>query len=516
MKSIRSDLSRLKLVLFCALAFGLAAHAYMFFTFAPSHDGMMYLLATDDEVTLQISNGRFMQPVYWLLRGRIPVPWLVGLLSLLYIAASSYMIVSVLGIERRLSLVLLCGLLATDVTVTATNATYIYTVDTYMLALLLASAGAWLWERLPRWGVLAAVPLFACSMGLYQAYIDVAIGLALLLMMRRIMDGEPFSGLWKRALRYGLSLLAGAALYYALVKLILALTGVAMSNNYNSLNNLLENNVASMLRLVPDAYSDLSDQLLSSSRSFNTTAIILCRSLIGLLGLALWVRCVRVRRIRGLALLSLLLCAALLPLGLNFVYVLSAGETHGLMTYSFVLVYALVLLPLELTGPSGRMVSGGRRLMACLCAYAVLFNVVSANSCYYKKQLIYESASQYVYSVVEAMERDPAYEPGVTPVAIVGTFSLSYAAWDSDGLFQQYHDITGMSRNSSITYIDTFPAYCQFVLGHRANVIMDDAQRLEIQYRRSTMLMPVFPQEGFCQMQDGVMVVKIENVIYPS
>ncbi len=510
MKSIRSDLSRLKLVFLCTLLFSLAAHAYMFFTFAPGHDGLESLIETAEETTWQISLGRFMQPVYWLVRGRMPVPWLVGLLSLLFLAASSYLIVSVLGIERRLSLVLLCGVLSVNLTVTASNATYMPWTDVFMLALLLACLGAWLWERLPHGGALAAVPLFACSMGLYQAYIDVAIGLALLLLIRRIMDGEPFSSLWKRALRYGLSLLAGAVLYYALVKLILTLTGVAMSEGYNGLTNLLKSDLVSLLRLVPDAYSDLSDQLFSLQLSYNTPAVVLCRSLIGLLGLALWVRCVRIRRIRGLALLSLLLCAALLPLGLNFVYVLSAGETHGLMTYSFVLVYALVLLPFEDWTPPRRSVCFCRKAVTLLCAYIIFFNVVFANGAYFMRQLLYESSSQYAFSIVEAMERDPAYEPGVTPVAFIGRIERSYLSREMDECFDVYQDMVGIYYDTSVTSYYKFASYCELLLGHPINLVLQEATLTEIQYRRATLLMPVFPKEGFCQMQDGVMVVKLQ------
>ena len=358
MKSIRSDLPRLKLVLLCTLLFSLAAHAYIYFSFAPGHDSMMFMIATDDEVTLQISNGRFLQPVYWLIRSRLPAPWLVGMMSMVFLTAGGYFMAAALGLERRLSVALLCGVLSVNLTVTDTNATFIYTADTYLLAMAFACAGVWLWERLPRGGALAAVPCFTCCMGLYQAYIDVAIGLALLLLMRRALEGERFSGLWKRALRYAVSLLAGAALYYVLVMLVQRLAGVAMSTDYNSLNLLLDSDPVSLLRLVPMAYYDFFRKLFSLRLSYNPPVIVLCRILAMLTGLLLWVRRIRAQHVRGLELLVLLACAALLPLGLNFVYVLAAGVTHELMIYSFYLIYALPLLPLELE-PSGNGLSRG-------------------------------------------------------------------------------------------------------------------------------------------------------------
>lgn len=346
MRPIRSDLPRLKRALFYTLVFSLAAHAYMYFTFAPSHDGLG-IVSSSGEGFHQLALGRFMEAPYWFIRGRLAVPWLVGILSMLYLSGGCYFIMAALGIERRSSAVVLCGILSTNLAVTASNATYLLWADSYMLAMLLACAGVWLWERLPRWGALAAVPCFVCCMGFYQAYIDVAIGLALLLLMRRALDGEPFSALWKRALRYGLSLLAGAILYYALVKLSLALTGTAMSTEYNGLTNLLDSDLRSLIRLVPLAYFNFAAYLLSPLRSYNTPVIILCRCVLGLLGLWRWIAVVRARHVLGAELAMLALCAALLPLGLNFVCVLSGGMVHELMVYSYFLVYAALLLAFD-------------------------------------------------------------------------------------------------------------------------------------------------------------------------
>lgn len=509
MKPIRSDLPRLKRVFFCTLIFSLAAHAYMYFAFAPSHDSLSTLINTVGDGNHQLSLGRFLQPVYWLLRGRLPAPWLVGMLSILYLTAGSYFILAVLGIERRFSTVLLCGVFSTNLAVIATNATYLYSSDMYMLALACAGAGVWLWERLPpRWGTLAAIPCFTCCMGLYQAYIDVAIGLALLLLIRHIIEGEKFSILWKRAVRYGLSLLAGAVLYYAMVEFSLSLTGVAMAAGYNSLGNLLGSGLPALLRLIPLAYWDFF-WFFMGARSYNPLHVRLCVIALGLLGVWQWVGMIRAQHIRRSELFALLLCVLLLPLGLNFVYVLSAGMVHNLMVYSFFLVYAALLLPFEASDSPRRSGFVCRTTISLICAYMVFFNIVFANGAYYKKQLIYEASSQHAFAIVERMEADPEYEPGVTPVALIGSFPQSRMAWETDMYFTMYRDVTGLQDESSFTYDSTFASYCRYALGHSINLIPEGDQLLEIQNRPSTLQMPLFPQDGSCQMIDGVMVVRL-------
>ena len=514
MKSIRSDLPRLKLVLFSTIIFSLAAHAYMFFTFAPSHDSMVYMIVTDADIPLVISNGRFMQPVYWLLRGRLPAPWLVGMLSVLYIFLSSYLIFDALDIRRRSATILLCGIFATDIAVTATAATYLYTLDTYTLALLFATAGTYLLEKLPPWrGILAAVLCFVCCMGLYQAYIDVAIGLALLLLIRHILDGERFSSLWKRALRYGVSLLAGAVLYFTLVKFIQHLSGVAMITDYNSLNGLLESSPLATLLRIPQTYFEFVAQLLSPLRSYNTPVILLCRGLLVLVGLLLWVRCIRARHIRGLELFALLLCAALLPLGLNFIRVLDPAWVHTLMIYSFCLIYIFLLLPLELSDPPSRPVTVSKTLTVGLCAYSIVFNIIFANGAYFKKQMLYEVTSQYAFSIMEQVERNPDYEMGVTPVAVIGSFYDTLAGWQDDALFAPYRHMVGSNGTFGITTVWKFSHYCQFILGHPINAIQNEDELASMAYDPAIQSMPLFPKDGSCAMVDGVMVIKLSDPV---
>lgn len=517
-------LPRLKIVVFWTLVFSLAAHAYMYFAFAPSHDGLCYLIAQDSEVSLQLSNGRFMQPVYWLIRGRIPGPWLVGTLSILYLALAIYFILQVTGIRRRISVILACGILSTNLTVTATTATYIYTLDTYMLALLSACAGAWLWDRLEKWGFLAAVPLFVMAMGLYQSYIDVAIGLALLLLIKAVMEGEAFSALWRRALRYGLSILAGSSCYFLIVKLSLSLTHTALSSNYNGLSQLFDSSVLSVLKLIPYAYFSFAAFFFSPLRTYNTPALCLLRLLLILSGLGMWVRCIRRRPVRGRELAFLLLCAAILPLGLNFVCILSTGYTHDLMHFSFFLVYVLLLMPAELcpalsdgqeaasAAPEHRI--GWPRLCqgaaGVFCAFMIFHNIVFANGAYYYKQIIYDASSRYVFSIVETIEAQPDYEPGVTPVLFIGEVPFSAAARTiTDDAFSQYEQVTGMWNSTAVTYDSSFWGYSTMLLGHPFDTSVPSQQASELLSSPEVRDMPVFPYDGYCKMIDGVAVVKL-------
>ncbi len=517
---------RFKIVVFYTLVFSLAAHAYMYFSLAPSHDSLSTLINSPGDGQHQLSLGRFMQPLYWLLRGRLPAPWLVGMLATLFICLSVCFLAAALDIVRKSSLIILCGVLSTCLTVTTINATYMYCADSYMLALLLACAGVWLWEHYPdKRGVLAAMPLFALSMGLYQAFFDVAIGMALILLIKAVMDGETFPVLWKRALRYALSLLGGGVLYFVCVELVMRLSHIGMSSDYAGLQQIFGNGSVSilpLLKLIPYAYFNFAAFFFSPLRAHNTPALCLLRLAMIFFGLCMWVRCIRRRHIRGPELAVLLLCAALLPLGLNFVYVLNGGNVHQLMTYSYYLAYALLFMPMELRPAlsEGRETEAapGRRIgwprlcqgaAVVLCAFMVFHNIVFANGAYYYKRIVYDASSRYAFSIVETIERQPDYEPGVTPVLIVGSFRDSNVARAEDDIFAQYRHTTGMWNSTSVTYDGSFRAFSSLLLGHPINITVPSPQREELLSLPAVQDMPVFPQDGYCRLIDGVIVVKL-------
>ena len=66
------------------LAFMLAMHAANFFWLAYSHDSLDFI-ASYSERNWQISIGRYVQPVYWSIRGKIAAPLIVGLMSYLWL-----------------------------------------------------------------------------------------------------------------------------------------------------------------------------------------------------------------------------------------------------------------------------------------------------------------------------------------------------------------------------------------------------------------------------------------------
>ena len=134
------DRQREKWAMLCTFLAMLVAHAYRYMALGFTDDSVEIVQRTDRY--WQIALGRWMQPVYWELRGDIVAPYLIGLLSCLFLGAAVCLIVHMLDLRSKGSIAMLCALLAGNATLTFSNATYISWSDVYMLALLLAVAAA--------------------------------------------------------------------------------------------------------------------------------------------------------------------------------------------------------------------------------------------------------------------------------------------------------------------------------------------------------------------------------------
>ena len=105
-----SALERLRLVCASVAVFSLLAHGYRYLSMSFSGDAM--LLSQAGEEAYQASLGRFLQPVYWQIRGSICAPLLIGLFATAFLCAAAAIVVTLLGLSRPLHVVLACGVLA--------------------------------------------------------------------------------------------------------------------------------------------------------------------------------------------------------------------------------------------------------------------------------------------------------------------------------------------------------------------------------------------------------------------
>ena len=158
-----------------ALIFGFLAHGYKYLNWLPNWDSLVFR----DDPQQMLGLGRWLLSPVASLSLTLDLPWISGLLTLLFHAFGAVVIGRILALEKTVPAVLTGALVATFPTVTSV-CLYNYVGDAYAFAFFLACLGAWLSVK-PKPVFWAAVLCITLSVAIYQAYLTVTVVLLLLL-----------------------------------------------------------------------------------------------------------------------------------------------------------------------------------------------------------------------------------------------------------------------------------------------------------------------------------------------
>lgn len=517
MKELRKDIQEGRCWLLIALAatflWGLAAHGYCFLDNAISHDSMREFHGAIEGNDIKMASGRIFVPLYRdLLRSDATLPWLIGILSLLWIALAVFLVVRLFRIESRGLVILTAGIFTINITVSATAATYIHDLDCDMFSLLLAVGAVYLWRRLP-WGWLWGSVLIMGSLGIYQSLVFVAVTLVMMLCMQDLLQGVTFQKVMANGLRAIGMILIGGALYMIALKAAQTLTGVALSSGeYNSLDSMLELTLNSVASLSVQAYGDFFRRLLNAYSGY-PGILVKMATLLLLLLCAVSVALAMLDRKLGLWEKGLLVVlTALLPLGMNLIYVLMQGMSHDVMVYAIWLTWLLALLLVQWSWEryGHWCLNWNRRLCLLLVAMLLYGTVQFSHGMYMKKDIEYDANLSLMTRVLGRMEEQEGYIPGQTPVYFIG---LPDALMDVTPGFKDYWAVTGMESSAMMTRMNhsCYQRFFDYVLCVPLLQVTDQ-QRTLLEETQDLNTLSAYPARNCIGMYDGILVVKLGEV----
>ena len=493
---------------------GLCAHAYRFFNLDFSHDSLMIF---EDDWSVQIGLGRFGQPLYRVLRGDLGAPFLLCLLSLVWLALANCIVVSLLEIRAPRHIALLCGVLSTNAVLTFSYATYLPWVDVYTLAYLLAALAAWLTARYPFGFVAAWVPM-TLSLALYQSYLNVTIILLMIVFVKNALDGFGAKELLIRIVKYLAAFLGGLVLYDIVLQIVLAVTGVPLLETYNGLSQLWSYRLDTLWELVVATWKYPLRYMLHPE-TYRPQATALINIAVGMAAAAALVRTALAKKMAKIPAVLLAVCVIAMPFGVNTVYFITKGYQHSLMIFSFFLLYAFALMlweyhdrlpPARFAEKIPAAANGVKRLLPIffggLLSALILFNVVFANQIYLRRALEYDATVSYLTKITYSMEQTDGYVPGKTPVLFIGELHESVLYNERRGF--QHLSGTGLQPVFSTTYSGTYYHFFNAVLSYRINW-MDAANAGSYMELPEVQAMPVYPAKGSCRIVNGVLIVKL-------
>lgn len=507
---------KLKKIALYTLIFMALLHGYRYVSLGFSHDSLAF--AWQPDLEWQISLGRYMQPFYWwIIRGRIAVPFIVGVLSYGYMVGSVYGVASLLDLKAKTSLFLLAGLMCGSLAFIALDATYSHTADVYMLALMLNIAAAWLClrgrRRVP--SVLAAAVLMVISTGLYQAYLQVFTALTMVWALLRLLktDDRAIPEAAARCAQSFLALMLAMALFFVGYYVVMAVTGVEAVSRENSIGGMKVLSGAALVDMVKTTWKmplwklkRLQGRIAPLARML--TAVVL------MTGAAATIFTARRSRVSAWQALGMAVLALLLPFGMNWICLFCSGAVHDLMMYAYIVPLLAALAANERAwnlalANEGKQIGKKTRAAACVLPLAVLTLLfdrgIYANQMYLKKDLEYDTTLSVMTRVVDRIEQVEGYIPGETPVEFLGDIQRSKLAMTRPA-FAHLGSLTGTEENYAITYGDTFWMYLEDVMGYPIKRFRETKNE---EQERVTDDMPCFPDKDSVQMVDGVVFVKL-------
>lgn len=422
-KDLPFDQSLLLRVLLSSFVVGLLAHGYCMTNIMFTHDGLDAIVSNEasGQIAHKIGIGRITQPLYYALRAYLAAPYLLVALALLWLSLANYFILGLFDIKGKWLSMLLSGLLMTSASFTLTCASYIHECDSYALAFCLSSLAVWLSLKRRPYAYLSPLCL-AAAIGLYQAFISVAITLYMLLLIEQLIKGKGAKVLIWQSVQYLAWLISALCLYMAVTKLVWICMPETALNASHSVQSTLDSPDFAAMILNGKAYVRFFYRFFVPE-TYHVVAISVLNILLFIFtAVPMLSLCVRNKIQRGSWVLLFLLLL-MLPVGMNVCEFVSSSNGHSLMTYAYSLVYLMPILVWRECSASSR------QAMALTCyklmlAMVIFSNVIDANHLYLHKRLSYQNGMAELTRMLKEIEGTEGYQMNQTEVVFVGDPAL--------------------------------------------------------------------------------------------
>ncbi len=489
----------------------LIAHGYRMSNLIYFHDTLLNTVRAD--IAFQQSLGRFVQPFVILLFGSITSSWLISVVAILFFGLSVWLLCDIFDFDGKVEIFFLAGLLICNNVLTTANYMFLPWLDIYAMALFFSVLGVRLLLKGKIPYIIGGCFSLILSLGLYQAYISVALAIVIILFVKELYSGKKFKDIYKYTLMYIGSFILSGGLYYIIYRVVLAKKGLAESDSYNGLASVAKFDFGSVPSLIGTTYYNffrfLSEPGIYASGKIHgtpiSTFINICIIAVNILAFIILIAgLIRINIIKKNSALSVILqvfLIAVFPFASNFVCFMSKGVEHALMTFGILLVYVFAFIVLK---ENIKLTDSGKtkipmQLIIVPVLWLILNNVVYSNQIYVKAHIQEQNYLSIMTRIVYQIENTEGYKWGETPVAFVGIFGNSNYI-PTDVYFDQIGTgITPFTNNA--TYIN----YLKYHLGANINVY-------ELPVTENIAGdMPCFPEQGYIQFIDDILVVKISD-----
>lgn len=487
-----------------AVVVGFLTHMRVFVQDIPNHDGMTSIHFDQNMIT----SGRWFLRVACGISSDYTLPWLIGVLSILYLALTAVLLQRFLKVERSITAGLVAALLVVYPTLTS-NFAYMFTADGYMLALLLSVLAVYLVEK-GKYGFVAGAVALGFSMGIYQAYLSFAMVLCLYAVCLKWLFEKDHKTKIKYTLRYIAMGGLGVAIYYGMLQVLLFVQKTSLSG-YQGIG---EANTQSLTDIVVQVYKDFVVHTLKGNilmqKGLLTIAIVLLILAANVVFVkAMW----KEGSLKNIwTYVCLLVTSAVTPICFNAMLLISPEvKYHSLMRYQWVLIPIFAVVALDkyadafVSNKKQALFTWTGILLAALISYQYM---VISNIGYFNLEKKYEKTYAYCLRLLEQMEETEGYYHGM-PVAMIGVVGDHYLP-STDDTVGITDSLIGINGDYLFYTADNYKDFMEYYFGVKIEVVPLE-EMPEINFSKEYNALNSFPMENSMKVVDGKLYIRTAN-----
>lgn len=330
-----------KIAFFSAFFLGLLVHMYQFTNYSPNHDGLYNFYGSQN----MIGSGRWFLAAACSLSTFFDLPWVIGVVSVTFMALTAAVITEVFGMENPCLIVVCSGLLVSFPAVAETMF-FAFTADGYMAAMFLGALAVAV-SKIPHCGsrkrflLSAACICLVCA--IYQAYVSFAFVLAVCYFLYELLENRYAVKAYGEWIAYQAGIyLVGLLSYYAVWQILLKASGTAASS-YEGISAIGVVNAGTILTAIKNSLVSFVWFFLERNPlKYGLSVYSVLGCLFGIAFVAVCAAAFFKSGIfrRKLEAVLFLLCLIVLPFGCYLCYFVSPGtQYYTRMLQSIVVLY---------------------------------------------------------------------------------------------------------------------------------------------------------------------------------
>ena len=390
-----------KVCFFSAIIIGLLAHFYKISNWLPNWDSLVFRYDSQNMLAI----GRWFLPVVCSFGSFYDLPFLSGITAILFHALGAVVICRMFDVKKSITSAMIGAVIVSFPTVTSVLM-YNYVADGYSVAFFLSAVAAYCMTREKPKYILAAI-LLALSMGIYQAYITVSVMLLLMYLIDKLVSGDAQ---WKDVLKKAVHMLCtgiiGGILYFAVLKLLLAVTSTELLEyqGVNAAASLAGLNLSASLYVMKETFLDFFFDL---SKGLSVYAVL--NVVILVFTAVLYIMGIAYNKLykKPIELAMLVFFAVMLIPGACILAFINASvDYHNLMRMGYVIFYLMFLIMYERNGRMTEKLNVAKCWSVLLIAVLLTAtHVVTANVSYHKAQMAYEKSYGVLIRIADRIEQ---------------------------------------------------------------------------------------------------------------